>query len=160
MDHLHRPRTPAPKPPVRKAFAYVTSGTRLLLFTHPDHPEAGIQVPAGTMQRGESPLDAALREAREETHLDALYPGRWLGRDVFDAHAIGRDELHDRWFWHLVAESDVPESWRHGEAFASNGQSGQIAFDFFWIDLRDRLPDLAADHDRFIPELREVLGIG
>ena len=39
----------------RKAFAYVTSGTRLLLFTHPEAPEAGIQIPAGTMAPGRTP---------------------------------------------------------------------------------------------------------
>lgn len=156
---MQRFQIPATKPPVRKAFAYITSGSRVLLFTHPDHPDAGIQVPAGTIERGETPAAAALREAREETHLDCLAPGRWLGRDVFDAHAIGRDELHDRWFWHIRAGSDVPETWRHGEMFSANGAGEQIAFDFFWADLREPLPPLVADHDRFIPELKAELGI-
>lgn len=57
---------------VRKAFAYVTSGSRLLLFTRPLSPEAGIQVPAGSMRPGERPADAALREAIEETGLTSL----------------------------------------------------------------------------------------
>ncbi|HWV24607.1 MAG TPA: NUDIX domain-containing protein [Thermomicrobiales bacterium] len=156
---MQRQQIPVPRPPIRKAFAYITSGTRVLLFTHPDHPEAGIQVPAGTIERGESPADAALREAREETNLADLTPGRWLGRDVFDAHAIGRHELHDRWFWHITAGDDVPETWRHGEMFGSNGSREHIAFDFFWADLREPLPPLIADHDRFIPELKAVLGI-
>lgn len=54
----------------RKAFAYITSLTtrnRLLVFSHPLSPEAGVQVPAGTMGDQESPEDAVLREAREET---------------------------------------------------------------------------------------------
>lgn len=132
----------------------------MLLFTHPDHPDAGIQVPAGTIEWGETPAEAALREAREETHLDCLEPGRWLGRDVFDANEIGRDELHDRWFWHITAAGDVPETWRHGEMFGANGSSAHISFDFFWADLREPLPDLIAGHDQFIPELRAELGIG
>src|SRR5699024_4582488 len=106
------------------------------LFTHPDQPEAGVQVPAGTIQWGETPADAALREAREETNLESLDLGRWLGRDVFDAHAIGRDELHDRWFWHVVAGGEVPETWRHGEMFGANGSSAEVSSDFFWVDLR------------------------
>ena len=34
---------------VQKVVAYITNGQRLLVFTHPLSPEAGIQVPAGTM---------------------------------------------------------------------------------------------------------------
>lgn len=155
---MHQP-FPAPQPPVRKAFAYVTSGTRLLVFTHPDHPEAGIQVPAGTIQPGEDPAQAALREASEETGLSELRIVRWLGRDVFDATPFGREELHDRWFWHLAIDGEVADTWRHGERFASNGTAGLIAFDFFWVDLASMLPDLIADHDRFIPDLKASLGV-
>lgn len=39
-----------------RAYAYITNGSRLLLFTHPEAPEAGIQVPAGTIEPGEDPL--------------------------------------------------------------------------------------------------------
>lgn len=159
IEDVQRYQVPAQQPPVRKAFAYITSGTRVLLFTHPDHPEAGIQVPAGTVESGETPADAALREAREETGLESLAPGRWLGRDVFDAHVIGRHELHDRWFWHIRAEGEVPEMWRHGEMFSANGSAEKIAFDFFWADLREPLPPLIADHDQFIPELKAELGV-
>lgn len=149
---------PAPKPPARKAFAYVTSGTRLLLFTHPRHPQAGIQVPSGTVQPGERPGDAVLREAYEETGLRELTIGAWLGRDVFDARPFGKEEHHDRWFWHVVAGGEVPERWDHDEMFSENG-SGPIPFSFFWAELREPLPPLIAGHDRFIPELRQLLGI-
>ncbi len=33
----------------RKAFAYITHAHHLLVFSHPAAPEAGIQVPAGTV---------------------------------------------------------------------------------------------------------------
>ena len=40
-----------------------------MVFTHRDIPEAGVQVPAGTVEEGET-LDAAvLREVHEETGL-------------------------------------------------------------------------------------------
>lgn len=145
-------------PPIRrKAFAYITSRERLLLFTHPWRPEAGIQVPAGTVEPHEQPVHAVMREASEETGLKDLRLGAWLGRQVFDARPYGRDELHDRWFWHVIAKGDVSESWRHGELFASDGTSGEIPFDFFWADLREPLPYLIADHGRFIPELKHAL---
>ena len=48
-----------------RAYAYITKGRRLLLFTQPGAPEAGVQVPAGTIEAGEIPDDAVMR-------LDAL----------------------------------------------------------------------------------------
>lgn len=142
---------------VRKAFAYVTSGRRLLLFTHPLSPQAGIQVPAGTMEPGERPADAALREATEETGLTSLRVERFIGRQIFDARTVGREEYNDRWFFHIVCESDVPETWTHGEFNASDGTIGPVPFDFFWVDLDSELPELIVEHDRFIPELRRSM---
>jgi 8-oxo-dGTP pyrophosphatase MutT (NUDIX family) len=144
----------------RKAFASITSGTRLLLFAHPLHPDAGIQVPAGTMAPGEVPAAAVLREASEETGLTTLRLARWIGRDLFDAHPYGRDEFHDRWFYHLVCDGSPPDTWRYWETDPSDGPSDPIPFDFFWADLAGELPALIAGHDRFIPELRAQLGIG
>jgi 8-oxo-dGTP diphosphatase len=138
---------------VRKAFAYVTSGNRLLLFTHPLSPQAGIQVPAGTMEPGERPADAALREAIEETGLTSLRVERFIGRQIFDARIVGREEYNDRWFFHIVCEGDVPERWTHGEFSASDGTVGPIPFDFFWVDLASGVPPLIVEHDQFIPEL-------
>jgi 8-oxo-dGTP diphosphatase len=139
----------------RKVFAYITSGTRLLLFTHPEHLDAGIQVPAGTMNPGEAPAGAVLREAFEETGLTTLR----IDRQLAAAHPYGRDEFHDRWFFHLICEGSPPETWRHGERDPSDGGSGWIPFDFFWADLATNLSPLIARHDRFIPELREILSL-
>ena len=55
-----------------RAYAYITNGRRLLPFTHPESPGAGVQVPAGTIEPGESPKHAVMREAREETGLAGL----------------------------------------------------------------------------------------
>ena len=52
-----------------RAYAYITNGSRLFLFTQPAAPEAGIQVPAGTVELGANPQDAVMREAKEETGL-------------------------------------------------------------------------------------------
>jgi 8-oxo-dGTP pyrophosphatase MutT (NUDIX family) len=53
----------------QKAFAYITHGRRLLVFSHPHSPAAGIQVPAGTIEPGEPPELAVLREAAEAPGL-------------------------------------------------------------------------------------------
>ena len=50
--------------------------SELLLF---EHPYAGVQVPAGTVQEAEPLQSAVLREAREETGLTGLALVRYLG---------------------------------------------------------------------------------
>ncbi len=51
-------------------------GKEVLLF---EHPSAGIQVPTGTVELGESPSKAALREAQEETGLATFASRSYLG---------------------------------------------------------------------------------
>ncbi len=66
---------------LEKVTAFVTrsgpTGQELLLFRH---PHAGIQLPAGTVEEGETPEQAVLREAMEETGLSNLRLGSLLGR--------------------------------------------------------------------------------
>ena len=67
---------------LEKVTAFVTrstpAGDDLLLF---EHPHAGIQIPAGTVEAGEAPEDAVQREATEETGLDGLALRSGLGTD-------------------------------------------------------------------------------
>ena len=94
-----------------RAYAYITNGSRLLLFTHPKSPEAGIQVPAGTIEPGENPQDAVMREAKEETGLTELRYEQFLAQDTRDMRDCGRDELQYRWFFHLSVEGPTEETW-------------------------------------------------
>jgi ADP-ribose pyrophosphatase YjhB (NUDIX family) len=61
--------------------AYVTrerDGRReLLVFDNRDHPEAGTQVPAGCLDRGETLEEGLLRELHEEAGLDEVFNYRW-----------------------------------------------------------------------------------
>lgn len=65
---------------VEKVTAFVTrpseKGDELLLF---QHPNAGVQIPAGTVEEGETTEAAVLREAAEETGLAPLTIQRALG---------------------------------------------------------------------------------
>jgi 8-oxo-dGTP pyrophosphatase MutT (NUDIX family) len=66
--------------PVGKVTAFVMQqreGADELLLLY--HPYAGIQLPAGTVELGEDPSAAALREAQEETGLTDLTWGGMLG---------------------------------------------------------------------------------
>ena len=127
-----------------RAYAYVTSGSRLLLFTQPGAPDAGIQVPAGTIEPGENPWDAVMREASEETGLTGIKYVRFLSRDTRDMRDCGSDELQHRWFYHLSVEGPTEETWRYGE----HSEDGSLIhqFDFFWADVLT-LPQLVAGYD-------------
>jgi 8-oxo-dGTP pyrophosphatase MutT (NUDIX family) len=69
-----------PQKPIEKITAFVThstaSGPELLLF---QHPTAGIQLPAGTVEAGESLEQAALRETAEEIGLSQLRLVQYIG---------------------------------------------------------------------------------
>lgn len=134
---------------VEKVIIYITRGERLLVFTHPNFPEAGLQVPAGTIELGEAPANAARREASEETGLDDFAAWTYLGMRERDMRDFGRDEVHRRYFFHARCESaiahNVPERWRWKERFASNGAMPEIDFELFWAPLRPTPPNLIAD---------------
>ncbi len=136
----------------RQAFAYITHGGRLLVFRHVDFPEAGIQVPAGTLEEGESPEEAALREAREETGLESLEVRAFLGQRDF----AWKDLVFHRWFYHLACTSTPPERWHHDERHAADG-SGPIRFELFWAQLPDGVPPLHGEHDALLTELMRRL---
>ena len=135
---------------VQKAFAYITHRNRLLVFEHPHHPEAGLQVPAGSVEEQEGCEAAVLREAWEETGLDGLTVVRFLGEQRRDMRAFGRQEIHERHFFHLAYTKTPPESWEHHELFGSDGD--HHLFRFFWVEL-DAVPPLIAGHDAFLHEL-------
>ena len=120
---------------INKVLAYVTRGDRLLVFKHRDFPEAGLQVPAGTIEEGESPHDAVLREVYEESGLREVRVVRLLGRYLHDA-APYRDETHDRHLYHLETTGPVASTWLHYESHPRDG-GPPIAFSFFWMRLDD-----------------------
>jgi 8-oxo-dGTP pyrophosphatase MutT (NUDIX family) len=66
--------------PVHKVTCFITrpgkDGSELLLF---NHPEVGVQIPAGTVNPGEDLESAARREAAEESGLEGLVLLRKLG---------------------------------------------------------------------------------
>ena len=62
-----------------KVTSFILRGTEVLLLRHPN---AGIQYPAGTIEDGETPAQAALREAREESGLAELHSALPAGEMV------------------------------------------------------------------------------
>ncbi|UCC64852.1 MAG: NUDIX domain-containing protein [Anaerolineae bacterium] len=140
-----------------KVIAYITAGDKLLLFRHPHHPEAGIQVPAGTVEEGESLEAAVLREAREETGLGNLAIRSYLGLQEVDLSALGLSGVQRRHFFHLALCGDAPARWRHDENYPSDGSAGPIEFEFFWARFPNQVPELAGGQGEMFSKLEKAM---
>jgi 8-oxo-dGTP pyrophosphatase MutT (NUDIX family) len=140
-----------------KVYAYLTRGDELLVFRHVDFPEAGIQVPGGTLEEGEDPAQGALREASEETGLHGLRLASVLGEHLW-RFSDGRPEVHLRYFYHLLSDEPMPDTWRHYEMHPSDGTPGEILFEFFWTPLSLAADVLHPYYVAFIAALQRKLG--
>ena len=140
----------------RKVLAYITKGDRLLVFRHADYPQAGIQVPAGTIEDGESPEAAVMREVYEESGLGNLRLVSFLGTSERDLRQQGRDEIQQRYFFHLTCDDDCRETWSHLE-LNPHGEYKAVRFDFSWAALDD-VPELAGDQGEMLHVLTTAIG--
>ena len=136
----------------RKVLAYVTRGDALLVFLQPEFPDAGLQVPAGTIEQGEDAMAAALREVEEESGLTGVSVTEFLGQYEFHM-APYRDELQERHVFHLVENGAAPATWRHWETHG--GGSEPIEFEFFWKRLDGSDLGLAGGQGQLLPQLFE-----
>lgn len=158
VAHIRQMLTnPAPIVTRRKVFAYITHGDRLLVFIQPNAPEAGVQVPAGTVKEGEGWEEAVLREAWEETGLTELEIASYIGEGWRDMTDYGKHQLHQRRFFHLRAADAHADRWQRIEAYAGDGS--QPLFELFWVPI-NHVPQLIADHDLFVAQLAATLAAG
>ena len=138
---------------VNKVLAYITNRGRLLIFRHTQFPEAGIQVPGGTMEACEEPLEAALREAREESGLEDLQFITFLGIQNFDCEPLGKDQIDRRYFFHFEAVGEPPDQWLHLEMDPSDHSASFYEFEFSWAELPSGVPSLVGEQDGMLDVL-------
>ena len=119
----------------KKVLAYITRGKQLLVFRHPQFPEAGLQVPAGTVEENESLDEAVLRETEEETGLENFKILSFLGESFLEYELDGKKIAEKRYFYHLLPPENIPETWLAYEWSPSDGSPAPIEFEYFWLDL-------------------------
>ena len=98
-----------------KTYAFIVrqvqAGLEILVFRHREFPDAGVQVPGGSVEAGEELEAAVLREVFEESGLEGLPIGRYLGaqEEAFEGHS----EPQMRHFFELNAPEGCPDTWAH-----------------------------------------------
>ncbi len=135
----------------RKVLAYITreigKESQILVFNQKDAPEAGIQVPGGTIENEELLIDALYREIEEETGI-AREDLKLIGKvSKMKYYVDERDRVYERNFFHLELIGQVPDTWDH--TVIGGGQDSGLTFSFFWIPISE-LPQLAAGQDQAI----------
>ena len=139
----------------KKVHAYITREKegvmQLLVFKHRDIHEAGIQVPGGTVDEGETLEAAILREVQEESGLRHLCIERFLADYII--HMKEKQEYEKRHFFHVTLLTDVKDTWEH---IVSAGEKDQgLAFSYEWVNIA-KCPELAGKQGEFLHLLDEV----
>ena len=95
-----------------KVVCYIVRDGQLLVFRHADYDleHVGLQVLAGSIRPGESPEDAGLREAREETGLSQFSVVRKLGEIIYDISPY-RYEIQHRHVFQLQVDEPTEQRW-------------------------------------------------
>ena len=93
----------------------------LLVFKH---PLAGVQLVKGTVESGERPQVAAVRELFEESGLDSVTRSMFLGRQTYA-------EIEQVWHFYLChIDGELPDKWE----FFTADDDGHL-FKFYWQPL-------------------------
>lgn len=116
--------------PVEKVYGYITrlkdNKIQVLVFQH-SNPEAGIQIPKGTVETGEEIDAAIIREMQEEIGLQKFKVEKLIAEDCWknDDGAI-----HNRFFYRINV-TEVLDEWKY-QPTGGDEESG-LTFRYFWI---------------------------
>lgn len=138
----------------RKVLAYITreqeSNSEILVFKHKDYPNAGWQVPGGTIESDELIIDALYREIEEETGIpreDLELKGKVNKTNHYPEHS---DTIHERTIFQLSYTGNHSKEWEH--CVEGDGKDEGLIFCHRFIPIKE-LPELAANQDQGLPLL-------
>ena len=131
-----------------KVLAYLTrehkNETQLLVFTHRDYPEAGLQIPAGTVEEGEEIEHALFREIQEESGLAPDDVNLICKLAVFES----QEWQTIRHVFHLAIINPQPDSWDWRTNDYDNDEARardeRLVFCYRWESLKNKI-DLAGN---------------
>lgn len=150
IDTVHRNRSVIVK---HKAAACVVRtsarGPELLVFRH---PLAGVQIPKGSIESGETAAAAAARELAEESGVLAGRVLRQVGCHQFE---VGEDATDsgpsERQVWHtflMAADAEQRDSW--SQQASGSETEASLVFEFFWLPCADARTVVAP---RYVPSI-------
>jgi len=103
----------------------------LLVFEQKGFPEAGIQIPGGTVEEFDDDLSAALiREIREESGLEDVTVLSEILSEIY-YHEL-KKEFQERHFF-IVTTSTKKNEWSH--IVKASGEDSGLQFNYYWKDL-------------------------
>ncbi|AXI00052.1 NUDIX domain-containing protein [Sporosarcina sp. PTS2304] len=129
----------------RKVIAYITKGDgrhrKLLVYEQKDQPEAGLQVPGGTIERNELLLDALYREIEEESGIlrdELVLEGKVKSSKFFPED---KNVIYERTIFHFSYIGAEKNEWEY--IVEGEGKDAGQLFSYRWMPLHD-VPKLAA----------------
>lgn len=135
----------------RKVLAYITRGEEpdweILVFQQKDNPDAGIQVPGGTIESDEFIIDALYREIEEETGItreNLELQGKVTKNKYFPQH---KNKIYERTIFHLSYIGDNVEKWEH--IVKGHGKDEGMTFCHRFVPVGE-IPELAGNQDEAI----------
>lgn len=127
---------------IEKAYGFVlrrgAAALELLVFEHAGQPEAGLQVPGGTIEDGEPPLAAVAREVLEESGLTL---DGWEAAATLDQRSVPGSATPGPQRWHCFAvtpAAPMPDAWQHEPRGSASER--ELRFDYRWIALAGSEP--------------------
>lgn len=146
----------------QRAVCYVMRGladqAEVLVLRHEPQPgdswvQPGVQLPAGGVESGETPAQAAVREAFEETGLTNLVGPAYLGSCLWVGVGwAGRGQV-----WHyfqLTAPPEAPDAWDHR---VTAGEDTDMLFHLSFAPLSDHELTPGQGSHEYLDELMALL---
>lgn len=125
-----------------KVLVYVVANGHLLVNLHTDFLDAGLQVPGGTIEPGESATTASARELYEESGLRVSVAP--IEIDRYEFVADWDDSVHDRTVILFLDNSIETVPFEH--VVSSGSMDKGIRLKYFWVPIYAASRILEAGH--------------